>query len=221
LVFSFVFSEKNNFLDIEKTLFMMYLYRTILVSAVALFLCLLVTVQPALGQVSIQLGSGTSVTSSTESSPVNIYYRSLHAQVVYTASEIAAAGGVPGRISQLGFYVETSPLYAMPDYTIKVKHTTAIDASTYDPGPLYTIYEEPLYAPVAGGFDMLVMDSLFVWNGIGNVLIDICFNLVNPTYDASGTVRFYNSPNGFISDVSDVSAMCSIPVTSVSNVSFG
>ncbi|MBM4402943.1 MAG: hypothetical protein FJ042_00905, partial [Candidatus Cloacimonetes bacterium] len=52
------------------------------------------------------LGTGTTVNSTTVSSPVNIYYRYRHGQMVYTRAELIASGVFgPLNITQLGFYV--------------------------------------------------------------------------------------------------------------------
>ena len=77
----------------------------------------------------IILGSGTATNGTTTASPINIFYRSLHYQTVYTATELAAAGATTGQILQLGWYVTSVPIYDMPNYTISMKHTSATDAS--------------------------------------------------------------------------------------------
>ena len=53
----------------------------------------------------IILGSGTTVNTVTTASPINIWYRSLRYQTVYTAAELQAAGAAPGQILQMGWYV--------------------------------------------------------------------------------------------------------------------
>lgn len=144
----------------------------------------------------IQIGSGTNVTSGTSPSPINIYYRSLHGQVVYTASELQSQGASPGSITKLGFYINSGTTYPLPDYTIQIKHTSAVDASTYDAGPFTQVFNTPSYVPSVGGFELLTLDTPFLWNGIDNILIDVCFAQV-PDYTSTGTVRYYSSSNGF------------------------
>jgi hypothetical protein len=144
----------------------------------------------------VTLGTGTTTNATTVAGPVNIYYRSLRYQTVYTAAEIAAANGTAGNITHLGWYVTQAPLYAMPNYTIKIKHTTATDAAVHDDTGLTTVYTNANYAPVAGGFDMLAFQTPFTWNGTDNILVDICFDQTVPTYNSSGQTRVYSATNG-------------------------
>lgn len=161
----------------------------------------------------IILGTGTTTNGTTTASPVNIYFRSSHHQIVYTAAELQAAGAQPGQILQLGWYVTNAPVNDIPNYTISMKHTTAPDASTHDGTGLTQVYNDPLYAPTAGGWDMLTLQTPFLWNGVDNILIDICWDLVNPTWNASGQCRTYAAPNGARYSWSDVTAQCGLNTT--------
>ncbi len=144
----------------------------------------------------IILGSGTTVNTTTTASPINIWYRSLRYQTVYTAAELQAAGAAPGQILQLGWYVTQVPTYSMPNYSIKMKHTTATNASVHDGVGLQVVYTNALYAPTAGGWDMLTLQTPFIWNGTDNILVDVCFDQTNPTYASTGQVRTYTGTNG-------------------------
>ena len=63
----------------------------------------------------VVLGSGTSITTGVQNSPLNICNNSVHGQSVYTAAELNAAGIVgPLRITALGFYVVTPPALPLP-----------------------------------------------------------------------------------------------------------
>lgn len=117
----------------------------------------------------VTLGTGTTVNSTLAAGLINIYYRSLRYQTVYTAAEIAAAGGTAGSITYLGWYVTAVPLYGLPNYTINIKHITATDAIAHDGTGLTTVYTNANYTPTAGGFDMLLLQTPFAWNGIDNI----------------------------------------------------
>jgi len=164
----------------------------------------------AIGQQYIQIGDGTEVTGSQEASPVNIWYRSLHGQVVYTKEELNAAGFFGGSITELGFYIESVPSYDLPNYTIGLGTTTQGDTSEYDVGPFTTVHNVNSYTPTAGGFDMLTLDEPFYWTGTENLLIDVCFDPV-PNYTSTGTVRYYPADYGFRATVSDESSQCGVP----------
>lgn len=160
----------------------------------------------------ITIGSGTATNTTTSGSPINIYFRSSHCQFVYTKAELNAAG-IPGSgvMTKFGFYIAGSPLYALPSFTISMKHTTAANPSVYDGTGLTTVKTIPSYMPVAGGWDTLALDTPFCWNGIDNILVDVCFDLVVPTWNSSGQVRIFNSTNGFKYVRSDVSNQCGVP----------
>lgn len=161
----------------------------------------------------ITIGSGTAVNTTTTASPINIYYRSLHCQFVYTKSELNAAG-LPGAavMTKFGFYVHQAPIYALPNYTISMKHTTATNPSVYDGSGLTVVKTIASYMPTAGKWDTLDLDTPFCWNGVDNILVDVCFDLV-PAWNASGQIRIFTSTNGFRYIRSDISNQCGVPTT--------
>jgi len=147
----------------------------------------------------IQLGTGTTTNGITTSSPVNTYYRRTVCQFVYTAAEINAAGGTgPNVLTQMGFYVTSNPLYTIPGYTIKLKHTTAtnVNAALGTTG-WTTVKNAFTYSPSPGGYDMLVFDTPFNWDGVSNIGVEICWSQVQPTWDASGQCRIYTAARGY------------------------
>jgi len=147
----------------------------------------------------IQIGSGTTTTSNYSASPVNIWYRRSVMQFVYTAAELTAAGASTSTpINQLGFFVSTTPNYTIPNYTVKLKHTSATNvASNLGSGGWSTVITAFNYAPVSGGFELLALDNTFLWDGVSSIGVEICWSQVQPNYNASGTIRYYNSTNGF------------------------
>lgn len=167
----------------------------------------------------VQIGSGVTFSSTTGPSPVNNYYRSQHMQVVYSRSELNAVGITGGNIEKLGFYITSATSQAMPDYSIKLGHTTDRDANPFFSGPLDQVYYNSAYAPTAGGFDMLRLDTAWYWNGVDNIIVDICWDYgVQPSIQ-TGTVRTYNDSNYRISYVqSSAQDMCGRPTSSSSTV---
>ena len=146
-------------------------------------------------------------------SPVNIYYQSLHYQTIYTVAELQAAGFASGAtIQEIGWDVVGAPINAMPNYTLAMGHTANATSGTANYVPtsgLTQVYNNALYAPTAGGFDMLVMSTPFIWNGTDNLVVDICFDPVS-AWNSSGTCSTYPSTDGSTSIRSDPSPMCGI-----------
>jgi uncharacterized membrane protein len=146
----------------------------------------------------VVLGSGTSVTSGAQNSPINISNRSVHGQSVYTAAELNAAGVTgPVMITALGFDVVSVPNLALPNFMVRMKHTTSADATSWNTADgLVTAYNATSYMPTVGGYDMLTFGTPFEWNGTDNLLVDTAFNLV-ATASQSGTLRYTSVANGY------------------------
>jgi SprB repeat len=163
-----------------------------------LSLILLFLLNTASGQ-SVTIGAGPDVNSIFEASPVNIYYRRQISQFVYTAAEINAAGfNGAGDLSQIGFFVENAPIYEIPGYTIKMKHTALTDVLlNVDDTGIQTVKNGYNYTPTAGDWDMIDLDNNFSWNGTDNILVQICWSQVMPTWNSSGQCRVFNSLNGY------------------------
>src|SRR5690554_3393426 len=146
--------------------------------------------------ITIDLGEGTDTNTTTGAAPFNIFYKSLRSQSVYTATEINETGfGGPATLEEIGFYVTDPPIHALPNFIIRVKHTTANDASNHDNGPFETVYTNPSLMPVGGDWFMMTFTTDFEWNGADNILIDTAFGLLD-NYNSSGQLWIYDAPNG-------------------------
>ena len=143
-------------------------------------------------------GVGEEVNGTTTAAPINIFYRSLRGQMVYHASELLAAGIEAGdALTHFGFYVVEPPLHDLPDFRIRMIHTTADDSSEHiEVTAANNVYFNTAYMPVEGDWDLLELDEPFVWNGVDNILVDTAFAQV-PSYNSSGQQRIYDVPNGF------------------------
>ena len=147
----------------------------------------------------IQIGSGTTNTSIVDASPVNTASRRQVSQMVYTVAEINAAGANGANIlSQLGFYVTNEPVYAIPGYTIKIKHTAQNNISNSLGTTGWTTVKNGFsYSPAPGGYDMILFDTPFNWNGTQNIGIEICWSQIQPASDGSGQCRIFTSNSGY------------------------
>ena len=159
---------------------------------ILLAFALLLSVINLSSQTNVTIGGGTTITNTFESSPINIFYRSHHCQIMYTPSEINAAGYAgSGLISKLGFNIFGSTSVGLPNFNIGLKNTVAGNLSVYDGTGLTNVYTSALYQPVAGGFDMLTLSNNFVWDGTSNLLVDVCFDTVS-VYSSTGQVYNYS-----------------------------
>ncbi|MDD3097753.1 MAG: agmatine deiminase family protein, partial [Candidatus Cloacimonetes bacterium] len=146
----------------------------------------------------VVLGSGTSSTGTSDASPINVWHMSSHGQSVYTAAELNAAGIFgPVEISQLGFNITMLPALAMPDFVVRMKHTTASNvASWVDNSNLSTVYSNSSYLPLQTGWNMYSLSTPFLWNGTDNILVDTAFSLLD-NYNQSGSVQYSTVTSGY------------------------
>src|SRR5690606_31641916 len=108
---------------------------------------------------------------------------------------------------------------AIPDYKISLGHTTERDAWPYLTEPVQQVYHNNAYAPAAGGFDMLKLDTSWYWNGVDNIIVDVCFDYGSHPSISTGTVRTYNDSNYRISyNQSSVVDICGLQNPSSSTV---
>ncbi|MES2863631.1 MAG: GEVED domain-containing protein [Bacteroidota bacterium] len=148
----------------------------------------------------IVIGTGTGTTTSTGNDPIDGYYNSFRYQVVYTAAELSAMLTPYDEITSLGFSIAGD--YGggnLLGYTIKMGHTTATNSAAHDASTTTTVKFPFSYNPTvtaAGAFDMITLDSNFIWNGVDNVLIDICSSGSNPFTSPYGQVRTNTLANG-------------------------
>jgi len=147
---------------------------------------------------SVIIGTGTASTGTSIASPVSVYYQSLHGQAVYTAAELNAAGMVgPVNITQLGFNITALPTLTMPNFVVRMKHTSAANvASWIDNTSMTTVYTNASYLPTVTGYNMLTLATPFLWNGTDNLLIDTAFGLIG-SYTSAGTVQYTSLTSGY------------------------
>lgn len=148
-------------------------------------------------QIAVIIGSGTDSNSSTTACPINVYFQSLHGQAVYTKAELNALGVVgPHNINQIGFNVTEVPGKAMPNYVIRMKHTSASNAVSWQSTGLSTVWTSSSYQPTTTGWNMLTLSTPFQWNGTDNIVVDTGFGLIG-SWNSSGTVQHTTVTNGY------------------------
>lgn len=149
---------------------------------------------------SIVIGTGTSTTSSTGSDPIDGYFNAFRYQVVYTAAELSASLTPNDEITALGWSIAGD--YGggnLLGYTIKMGHTSATNSASHNTSSTIVVKNAFNYNPTvtaAGVFDMIAFDTNFVWNGIDNVLVEVCSDGQNPFSGPYGQVRVTNQTAG-------------------------
>ena len=142
----------------------------------------------------IIIGSGTTSTTSTGSDPIDGYFESFRYQVIYTASELTAAGLPLGAdLTGLGFSINGD--YGggnLNGYTIKLGHTSDVNSATHCTSSTIEVKAPFAYNPTVtavGVFDMIPFSTNFTWDGVSNILVDICSSGPNAYTSPYGQVR--------------------------------
>jgi hypothetical protein len=179
-----------------------------------LFLFCLLGIINLTSQTIVTVGMPSIVSGPDDSSPINVYFRSHHCQILYTPADINGGGWLTaGTISKLGFNIFGTTSEALPNFSIKLKNTSAANVDTYDAAGLSTVYTSASYFPAAGGFELLTLDNSFIWDGISNLLIDICFDQIS-AYTSTGTVymsAYSNAGAEYTFTRDDSAPVCNVP----------
>ncbi|HNK41575.1 MAG TPA: hypothetical protein PL002_10330, partial [Flavobacteriales bacterium] len=99
------------------------------------------TISPTVHGQSVIIGTDAVSTAGTGSDPTDDFYTKMRYQTVYLASELTA-GGVPAgsSITALGFSVIEDNGPAFPNYSVRLAHTTAVNAATHNAATLTTVF---------------------------------------------------------------------------------
>lgn len=133
------------------------------------------------------IGSGTEYNDEfSYPAPYGQYYFGAKHQILVKKSELDDAEIPAGPISALGFEVQAiNGCAPLEDFTIKFKHVTFDEVSTLLPTYDFEFASsESSYAPSLG-WNIHNFDVPFEWNGVDNLLIEVCFNNDSYTQNAS------------------------------------
>ncbi len=144
----------------------------------------------------VQIGSGSLYNIETDyPTPYGTYYKNHRVQYLYLANELSAVGLAAGNITELAFNVQAvNTCSPMPNFTIKAKLTTTSSlTTTFDNADYTTVYTNASFLPVAG-WNTHVLSTPIYWDGISNLLVDICFDLVTD-YTENASVYYTTTLN--------------------------
>jgi hypothetical protein len=160
------------------------------------------------------IGTGTTPTTGTTITPYKTFWHDGRAQYLIRASELLAAGSGPGSVTALAFNVTTVPGQTMNDFTIKMAgvSATALTSTFMSPTSPTTVMGPTTVNITATGWYTHTFATPFVWNGVDNILIDVCFD--NTSYTTDGQVMSHTA--SFVSTTNhntDGAAGCSLTGT--------
>ncbi|MGZ4048513.1 MAG: T9SS type A sorting domain-containing protein, partial [Bacteroidia bacterium] len=147
-------------------------------------------------------------------------------QMLYKASELSAAGIVPGTITSVAFNMTKKSVRPYQNLEIKMGATSVsnlVDDTTVNVVSTSTVKTLASYSTV-NGYNTFTLDAPFIWDGTSNVVIEVCYdNGTGDTTDFTDQTIGYNDGstvqqgNLFWQD----SINCSSSFTSVNYFSFG
>lgn len=118
----------------------------------------------------------------------------LKVQYLYTKAELNAAGIFYGNITELRFNATTAGSGQIDNFVIKMGSTTAAaNTTTYNTSATTLVYGPYSYS-VSLGQNVHTFDTPFYWDGVSNVIIEICHDAVNPT-GTSSSVSMQSASN--------------------------
>jgi hypothetical protein len=163
----------------------------------------------AQGTVTLGTGTGSNGTS-VHPTPYGTYYKNHRVQYLILASELSSLGVVAGDITSLGFNVAAvNNCSPMPNFKIDLKLTDASElTATFDNEGYTTVWTDPAFLPVEG-WNTHTFTSPFNWNGTSNLLVDICFDLIEE-YTQNASVFFTATPGSNLASYyrSDTQVAC-------------
>ena len=133
----------------------------------------------------VTIGAGTTSTS-TYNAPFYSLWSNKHMQIMIKASELTAAGLLPGNITRV-LFPTTSGTTALSDVTIKMANTSATDMSSFITSGLTQVYAAASLAQTAGTNNQINLNTPFNWDGTSNIVIELCFGNSASTATLSST----------------------------------
>ena len=122
---------------------------------------------------------------------------------MYKASELNAMGIYGGKITNIAWQTlysnsSTSTFY---DYAIKMGCTQSNSLSSIWQTGLFTVYQPKTFV-VGFGWNQLDFDTAYEWDGVSNLVIEICYDNLNYngiliTYCAKGLIKRILKKVGF------------------------
>lgn len=150
------------------------------------------------------VGTGTTLNGTSSSpTPYGLYWTGEKQQYLILASELTALGATAGSINSVSFNVAvpepaSSGGNHMKNYSIKMKQTTSTALSTTWETGLTQVYTNVQYASITG-WNLHTFTTPFVWDGVSNLIVEVCFDNYVAGYDYSSNATCYNSATPFVS----------------------
>ena len=129
-------------------------------------------------QTDIPIGSGgtTGNIGTSYPCPLQDYYEGSRAQYLYLASELSSAGMGPGNISAIKFEALNLNTFSgtIEQFTVSIGSSTtgSLTSNSWESGA--TVVYGPEDYSIVAGTNTLTLTTPFFWNGMDNIIVEIC-----------------------------------------------
>lgn len=146
------------------------------------------------------LGTGTGFSTSVSAYPAiyGNFWESARHQILYQASELQAMGLTGGTLSSIAFDVAqvNNPSQYL-NFSIKIACTSLNSITTFQGG--LTTVVNPRTINITPGWNTYIFDTNYDWDGVSNIIVDVCFDNTSLGWDDNSPNRF--TPTAFTSVV--------------------
>ena len=166
------------------------------------------TAPPPPPPLTIQVGSGTTTTSY----PFYTLYEDARTQMLYTAAEILAAGGLPGEITEIALDVASIGGPAMNGFSIDMQNYSGSTLSAFVSSGWTNTYSGT-YTVAGTGWQVFTLATPFDWDGTSSLLVNVCFD--NAAWSGNSTVNGTSVANVVWHEHNDGVAGCAMSAGAV------
>ena len=120
------------------------------------------------------IGTGSVVTTSVNTTPFGASKRNGRNQILYRASDLLAAGYTYGKITGIAFHIPNFPGNIISQgFSVKMKNVSQQTISGWDTN--FTEVFNFIYG-FGGGWNNITLTTPFLWDGHSDLLVEICFS---------------------------------------------
>ncbi len=150
----------------------------------------------------VQLGSGTSVTSGSSTTsalgpnPLQNKYGGSKQLMLFTAAELTSLGMSSGSsISSIAFQLAAAnATRVLQNLQIKAQHSNLTALSTFVTSGWTVVRTAANFTP-AVGWNTIAFNSNFVWNGTSNLIVEVNYSNANTGTTSNNTANFTTTSN--------------------------
>lgn len=122
--------------------------------------------------------------------PFSGFFESQHTQYLITAADLTAAGLTSGNITSMSLNVSTknsSHTLNYVDYTVKMGNAGSTSTLSGFLAPTFTTVYGPSTYTTVSGTNSFTFTSNYNWNGVDNIVLDVCYSNDPSGSSGSGT----------------------------------